>query len=178
MASAEWPGRWCSCRCEHWETNFSPLHQVGAVRDGGYGWEMCSCRRSSCREEQGELCMGDVRELLLRHVVPRKQPQLWGQRLYVSQSWCRWMDRDVQELVQCHWARSGKCVTALAARCWLDEGCPPTAPNPSWPGAHAALCPTCSTWHGPGSWLFHAFPYPFMLLAICSCILHASNETN
>lgn len=58
------------------------------------------------------------------------------------------MDRDVQELVQCHWALSGNCVTALAARCWLDEGCSPTASNPSWPGAHAALCPTCSTWHG------------------------------
>lgn len=29
---------------------------------------------------------GNVRELLLRHVVPRKQPQLWGQRLYVSRS--------------------------------------------------------------------------------------------
>lgn len=30
----------------------------------------------------------------------------------------------------------------------------PTAPNPSWPGAHAALCPTCNTGQN------HGYPMP------------------
>lgn len=81
-------GRWCSCRCEHWETNFSPS---GWCSEGWWIWlenvllqEKLLHQRS--RDMQGELCIANVRELLPRHVVPRKQPHVWGQRLYVSWS--------------------------------------------------------------------------------------------